>query len=392
MYVARAPFISGAERALLSMLRHLDRSAVEPSVVLGHDTQLTSDIGALDIPVTLVPLPKRSAGKPVAWWRSVRGLARCVRDHKPDVLHANDVPSCQAMSVLGARDRIPRVLHIRWGITAADAAWWARDGVEAVICISRWVKDELGDCRGTSLADAEVCVLPDSVDWPEQGDRRANGPEDPRERLGDTPDRAGSADRWLRLGFAGQIIESKGLDLVIRAIALLPEAQRPNLLVAGEDTQTGGRYKAHLQELAAREGVAERVQWLGFVDDVAELYSRVDAVVCPSRLEPLGLVPLEAARYGIPAIANRVGGLAETVEHDRTGYLVDPTPEAWAHAIGGIKGATKLRKLGVAAWQKTIDKYSPGSYQRVLLGWYRRVMRSPESPAVAHPRQAQGAA
>ena len=151
-------------------------------------------------------------------------------------------------------------------------------------------------------------MLPDSIDWPAVN-------HDTQNTQTDSPPKT-------TLGFAGQLIESKGLDLVIEAIGLMPPDRRPHLIIAGEDTQTAGAYRKKLEALAERDRVSDQITWLGFVDDVSQLYTQVNAVVCPSRVEPLGLVPLEAARFKIPAFANRVGGLAETVIDGQTGYLV----------------------------------------------------------------------
>ena len=380
LYIARAPFISGAERALVSMLGHLDRSRIEPALVLGCASALVDTARSLDIPVSIIPLPKRSRRNPIAWWRSVRQLKRLMKRFQPHVAHANDVPSCQAMSVVGGQLGVARVVHIRWGITAGDAGWWACDGAERILCISGWVRDQLGDTAGTSLARSRVEVLADAVDWPAQiGEAAPN--KDPQDEH-DEEDRS----RPITLGFAGQLIESKGLDLVIEAIGRLASGNRPRLLIAGEDTQSGGAYRKQLEELAASRGVSECVTWLGFLDDVSKLYRRVDAVVCPSRVEPLGLVPLEAARYHLPALANRVGGLAETVQDGQTGVLIDPTVDSWARALTRLGDRVQLRQLGTAAYERTQRLYSPRTYQTRLMKIYHDLISpAPEAPPPESP-------
>ena len=290
---------------------------------------------AIDVPVTILPLPQRSMKTLLPWWLCCRRLSRLIRTFRPAVLHANDVPSCQAMSVVGGRLGLPRVVHVRWVIEAKAAGWWARRGAESVLCISRWMKEQLGDVSGTSLASAQVEVLADCVDWPaEAGEIAADARAEASAEACDAPMPAPGAG--ITLGYTGQLIESKGLDLVIAAMGQLPADKRPRLLVAGEDTQTGGRFLAHLKSLAEQGGVAERIEWLGFLKDVGALHRRVDAMVCPSRVEPLGLVPLEAARLNVPAIASRVGGLAETIVPGETGVLVEPTVEAWAGALASL--------------------------------------------------------
>ncbi len=361
LYFARAPFVSGAERALLSMLRHLDRGRFLPGVVLGCDSALRAEVQALNVPVWIAPMPRRDWRQALAWWRSVRLMRRIARDWRAEILHANDVPSCQAMSVVGGQLGLPRVTHVRWGIAAGDMGWWARGGCEAVICISDWVCRELGDVTGTPLREAKIEVIHDAVDWPAESPSASPTHREPHEAL--------------TLGFSGQLIESKGLELVIRAMGLLDASQRPRLLVAGKDTQTGGAYQRHLETLASECGVAGNIDWLGFLPRVEELYQRIDAVVCPSLLEPLGLVPLEAAAFHVPALANNLGGFRETIRDGETGLLVEPTPVAWAGAIVRLDDAASRRGMGQAAHDHIRAAFSPMKYQQRLASLYDGLAR-----------------
>lgn len=357
LYVARAPFVSGAERALRSMLTYLDRKQIQPSVILGHETSLASDIRKLDIPVEVIELPKRSLGTFFPWRRSLQQIRRVIADFQPDLLHANDVPSSQAVSVLGKRLNIPRLVHVRWTITASQAAWWMPDSAQTLLCISQYIQQKLGSAQNTSLATARIQVLHDAVDWPATSPTVARKPPS-------------SSDR-PKLGFAGQLIESKGLELLIRAMSLVPWPQRPELRIAGSDTQTGGQYQQYLQKLAQSLGVADDIRWLGFLSDVGELYRQVDAVACPSLEEPLGLIPLEAAAYRLPALANRLGGFLETIEPNTTGWLIEPTPEAWAAAIARLRDRLTLSEMGDAAMARTRRLFSPKVYQHRLFETYR---------------------
>jgi glycosyltransferase involved in cell wall biosynthesis len=365
LYVARAPFVSGAERALLSTLRHLDRSRVQPALVLGHRTEMVRLAEAMGVPTIVTALPRRTKLGVLGWWRSLGQMNRLLRDFDPHVVHANDVPSCQAMSVAAAERPfrgVGRVLHVRWGIKADEAAWWARAGVESVLCISQWVRDELGNAAGTTLANAAIEVVPDAVDWPATD--------------ADVPLKITPASGEPAIGFAGQVTEVKGLDLVIEALGRMPRDQRPKLLIAGKDTQSGGAYGRQLEALAKRHDVADRIEWLGFLSDVGQMYKRVRAVVCPSRVEPLGLVPLEAARYGVPAMANRLGGFTETIEPGVTGWLVEPTVDAWAAALPGVLDEAVTNRLGQAAHERTRRLFSPMVYQQRLMSVYEKVQNA----------------
>ncbi|NJL32152.1 MAG: glycosyltransferase [Phycisphaerales bacterium] len=169
----------------------------------------------------------------------------------------------------------------------------------------------------------------------------------------------------------GQLILDKGLDVVIKALAKLPMESRPTLLVAGRDTQQQGRYQAELEALAKHMGVTEHIQWLGFLPEVSRLYEQVDAMVCPSRVEPLGLVPLEAARFALPTLAHDTGGFRETIRDGDTGWLVAREDvEAWARALSELQDQAEVQRRGQQAWQHTREHFSPEVYQTGLMRVY----------------------
>ncbi len=362
LYVARAPFVSGAERALVSMLRHAPQDAVEPCVVLGCESPLVDLVRGLGLSVHIVPLAKRTWREGLGYLRSRRQLGRLIDSFQPDRLHANDMPSSQALSDLGHKRKIKNIIHVRWQITASEASWWLPGGATDVICISRWMREQLGDTAGTSLAPSHVTVLPDLVDWPAIEEAPPPHPRNP----------ATDSHGPVTLGFAGQLIPDKGLDLVIEAIAQQRPEHRPRLLVAGADTQRGGTYAQSLQAMAAERGVTDCITWLGFLPEISQLYEQVDWVVCPSRVEPLGLVPLEAARFGVPAIANRVGGLAESIEPGRTGLLVEPTVTGWTFILPRLTEPGLRDTLGQAAREHVKAHHAPAVYWKHLLEIYRR--------------------
>lgn len=368
LYIARAPFFSGAERALLTILRHLDRRMIEPAVLLGAHGDLVDQIRSLDIPFWIVPWARRSLSSYGTWRRWLRGTASVIRTFQPCLLHANDVPSAQAISFLGRRYRLPRLVHIRWPITAAELAWWAPAGAECLLFISRWVRDQLGSPAGTPLENARLEILHDAVDWPAS---QSVPPAD------DSP--SDFPDHPLVLGFAGQIIPDKGLDLIFQALARLPANRRPQLLIAGRDTQSAGAYQKELEHLAASLGLSGHVRWLGFLSDMSAFYRQVDLMVCPSRIEPLGLIPLEAARFARPTAAHCLGGFLETILHEQTGFLIQPSVEAWVQFLENIPPRPRLRQLGQAAYHRAAELFSPQVYHDRLYRLYDQLIRSTAS-------------
>ena len=153
--------------------------------------------------------------------------------------------------------------------------------------------------------------------------------------------------------FVGRIQPLKGLDVAIRALAMVPRRDA-RLLVVGGASGTEGLdelYRMHLliDELA----VADRVKFIEPQPHhiLSTYYRAADVVLVPSRSESFGLVALEAAACGTPVVANAVGGLLTIVEHGRTGYLVaDRDPEVFAKYTAELLDNPALATaMGIAA-------------------------------------------
>lgn len=144
-------------------------------------------------------------------------------------------------------------------------------------------------------------------------------------------DRAGLGvpeDAFLVLAL-GRFVHRKGLDVAIRAVA---DAPTVHLWIAGD-----GELRADLERLAADLCVSGRVRFLGWQHEPAPFIAAADAVVCPSREEPLGNVVLEAWAYGKPVVATASEGPSWLITDGVDGIL---TP---IDDVGGV--AAGIRAL-----------------------------------------------
>jgi UDP-glucose:(heptosyl)LPS alpha-1,3-glucosyltransferase len=148
-------------------------------------------------------------------------------------------------------------------------------------------------------------------------ERRA--PADASARRRSARAQLGLVDQQLALLFVGSGFATKGLDRAITALAHLCE-QQPNvisrLLVVGQDKTR--RYAA----LARRLKVADRVEFLGGRDDVADLMLAADVLVHPARDEAGGVVLLEALAAGLPVVTTDVCGYAQHARSARAGIVL----------------------------------------------------------------------
>ena len=209
---------------------------------------------------------------------------------------------------------------------------------DRLICATTHERDFLAGLYG---ADPDrVCVVPGGVDLEsfQPGDRAAA-----RRRLG--------LDAGPVALFVGRLEPLKGVDLLLRAAALV-ELDRPlTVIVAGGDGFGGER--ARLEALSGELGLNERARFVGVVerDLLPAYYQAADVCVVPSYYESFGLVAVEALASGIPVIATRVGGLQYTVQDGRTGYLIPwRCPEPFAERLEALlSNADHRARLGRAA-------------------------------------------
>jgi glycosyltransferase involved in cell wall biosynthesis len=132
----------------------------------------------------------------------------------------------------------------------------------------------------------------------------------------------------------GRLHPNKGFDLLLDALAMTDDIY---LWIAGE-----GPLREELDRQARDLGLAERVRFLGWRDDVWVLMKVADLLVCASRHEPLGNVVIEAWAAGLPVVATASDGPAGLIDDGRSGLLV-PLPgqpgggsEALATAIASV--------------------------------------------------------
>ena len=119
----------------------------------------------------------------------------------------------------------------------------------------------------------------------------------------------------------GRLVEKKGFDVLLRAIAATPDHY---LWLAGSGEEEGA-----LQALTIELGLTERVRFLGWRDDPAALLAAADVVCVPSRSEPFGNVVVEAWAAGTPLVATRSEGPGWLVTDEEDGLLV-PVDDAAA--------------------------------------------------------------
>ncbi|MDB5525329.1 MAG: lpcC [Rhizobium sp.] len=143
----------------------------------------------------------------------------------------------------------------------------------------------------------------------------------PAESADDRFSAAGLPGRYA-IGCSGRVRHQKGTDLFVDAmIALLPHYAPWTAIIAGRVTPEHQAFADQLKSKIEKAGLAERILFLGEVDDIKVWYRRFSLFVAPSRNEGFGLTPLEAMASSTAVVTSDAGAYAEMVVPGRTGMV-----------------------------------------------------------------------
>jgi glycosyltransferase involved in cell wall biosynthesis len=127
----------------------------------------------------------------------------------------------------------------------------------------------------------------------------------------------------FRILFVGNIIERKGLHTVLEAVQEL--SGKFHVDVVGS-LDSDPRYAQQMQSFAHANGITPQVTFHGSLDKepLIETFKHAHTLVVPSSYEGFGIVYLEGMGFGLPAIGTTTGAAGEVIEHDKTGFLIQP--------------------------------------------------------------------
>ncbi|MDA8345762.1 MAG: glycosyltransferase family 4 protein [Thermaerobacter sp.] len=284
-----------------------------------HLTDLLPALGARGDDVHYVSLGRDDLAPEGAQRHTVTGLSalsRLLSRLRPDVLHTHGVRANFRGRLLGKMQCLPVVTTVH-SFLAQDYRSPLRAGLalqldgatlqwsDRLIAISESLRDDLVQ-RGALASSVRVVQSGITPPPPDVQTLREAVPQRPL------------------LCVAARLHPTKGVDVALQALALLPAA---HLAVLGE-----GPERAVLEALAVRLGIAQRVHFLGYRKDFAAIVAGADLFLVPSRAEGFGLAALEAMAQGVPVAASRVGGLPELIG-DGGIYAPPEDPAALAEAV-----------------------------------------------------------
>ena len=377
LYVDLAPTVGGSIISLYYLVKGLARERYAPHVVLRTGNPYAARFRALGAMVSLVGAPgntnriddrpavaRARHGRAASWLkRSTMGaalvhgvgfyarqypavrreaaeIAEVMRAWQPHLAHLNDIIGVTRPGILAAkRVDVPAICHLRALDTRTFYDRWLSRSLRGYICISQAVdrhQRSLGGrtepawivYNGLDLADIDQPVDATQV----------------RAELG-----LHSDDQVV--GCVGRLVPWKGQELFLRALALL-SPQRPHLrgVLVGAPEGNTAAYVQQLHALAGELGIAERLIWTGYRDDVPRLLHALDLLVHTSIApEPFGRVLIEAMAAGVVVIGADAGAVPEIITDGVNGLTVPPGD---ADALASAMARVLDQPDEAAAWRR----------------------------------------
>lgn len=319
----------GMERLLVHHARFADRDRFEYQAAYLVDRP-DSVVGELEaVGVKCTRLTDGSSADP-RWLLRLRDL---VRSERIDVVHAHSPqPAAMARPMLRAMRPAPALVyteHNTWDCYGAptrvlNAATYPLD--RAQFAVSRDAADSV-----PNALSRRVEVLTHGIDREQLETAASSG--DVRSSLGIGPD-------TLVVTTVAHLRTEKAHEVLLEAAAeVLSGHDDVVFLCVGH-----GPRSDELAALARQLGVADKVQFLGFRDDVPAILAASDVFCLSSHQEGLPLAYMEASTLGVPSVVTAVGGLVDHVQDGVNGFLVPPAqPAALATALSRVLDDTELR-------------------------------------------------
>jgi glycosyltransferase involved in cell wall biosynthesis len=341
----------GTEKVLSQIINGLDKTRYAARVCsLKSDGYYARKIARDGVPVRTFDVYRYGKlGAVIRMVHVVSRLAVFVKGNKIDVIHSFLFQANMVAKIVGLVTGCRVITSVRvmeqqkkWQLTVEKLT---KSLSERILVNSVALKSFV--LYNMKVPDSKVKVVYNGVDTgrtPDPAGRKSKRAE------------FGLAEQDVLVGTVGRLHKQKGVEFFISAAKdVLSVNPKIKFMVVGD-----GPEKVFLADKSRQLGIEKNVIFTGQRDDAAELISVMDIFVLASLWEGTPNVILESMGYGIPVISTNVGGVAELIQDNVTGLLVEPG-NAKALAVKIMLLLTNrgvASKISTAAKQTVIDKFS----------------------------------
>ncbi len=358
LFVAPSLKGGGAERVLVTLLRHFDLARFEPVLVTFFEG---NDYKQL-LPEGLRLIPFQSTGR-LAFPRLCLRLARTIREERPALIvsfmNYGNLISIMAARWAGGRvpvvitEHTPLSLHFdgRHSLGRRCRGWLAKrlyPAASAVVAVSDGLRRELIERFGVSSERCHAIANPVDLDLVRKGAAEPLPADFP-------------ADGLPLVTTCGRLEPLKNQALLMEAFADLQAKHPARLLVIGDGSERG-----RLEQKARELGIADRTLFLGFQANPFRFMAASAVFVLTSNWEGFGNVLVEAMACGVPVISSDCDHGPREIVQDCNGGLLFPVGDrsALASRMDRLLGDTGLRARLTEAGRRSSIAFEAGAITR----------------------------
>lgn len=300
----------GAETVFVNLIKGLDRTRFQPTVVIGGPGWVCDELRKGGIEPIFID------AKGTFNIAYLLGLVKIIRKNRIDIIQSHLLGANLYSSMAGLISGVPVVstFHGFVDVKARERFSKLKSriinlGSKIIVFVSDGLRKYYVEQKGISAGKSVVIYngVDTSIFRPERDDSV-------RKKLGLGPEN-------ILVGAVGNIRPAKGYDYLLRAARLVVDrCPAFRFVVAGEGT---GLLYDDLLALRKCLGLESHFFFLGFVADASRFMNNLDVFVLPSVSEGFSISTVEAMACGIPVIATRSGGPQEIISSGIDGILVD---------------------------------------------------------------------
>jgi glycosyltransferase involved in cell wall biosynthesis/GT2 family glycosyltransferase len=305
--------LGGGEQALLTHAEDVQRRGVKPRVLLFEPGPFLDWLAKDGIEIGLMhhnPTPSDDWRKHHRIAAFSRGLLDCLRT-KPHAVWFYTLAELFRLPHILSRLGCPLLYRAQAELTASLAQGYVKDWQVRLFLQS------LDHIATTTQGERELLLRfgadPRKVRYIPLGIDTERFHPAPREQTA-----------TLTLGMFGRLVDWKGHDVLLHALARCGTDLPWRLMIVGDATSGQPDREQKLREIAEPLGLGDRIDWLGFREDVSELMRQCDILVHCSHREPFGLVIAEGMASGLCVLATDVSGPREIITPGKDGLLYPP--------------------------------------------------------------------
>lgn len=367
LQLSSARAIGGGERHLADLANALVARGHEVHAILQPRSPLIAELAGVPRG-NITTLPLRNALDAL----SARKLARYVREHKIQIVHAHmarDYPLASYATGRSPGCKLVLTRHVLFPLNRLHAVTLAQ--VARIIAVSEAVARQL---RAQGLISADrIAVIPNGIDGQRFERARSQSQRQAFRRQYKIP------DDCLLIGTVGEITPLKGhKEFLWAAPIILRRFPKTKFLIAGLDASRSGENQAALEKQIAELGLVSHVYQVGWVDDLASLYGALDIFVSASHTESFGLAIAEAMASGTPVVATATAGASEIITNEEIGLLVPiGDVEGLAAAVVALlTDGNKSDRLANSARERIQERFSLNRMVQETERIYRDVLNN----------------